>query len=320
VTGTAVALTRCPSYDRPALAHAVRRQFELLGGVDRFVRSGDRVLLKPNLIAPRPAHTAVQTDPGVIVEVARLLKDAGAKPFVGDSPAWGSVFSCAGALDLQEPLRHLGVPIRPLDRPKPVRLADGRTVVSISSVALEADAVVNLPKFKAHQQLVFTFAVKNMFGCVPGKRKPYWHLARGESAERFCCFLIEVYRAVRPAITIVDGIVAMEGQGPIQGRARALGWLVGGADAIACEMTCARLVNVDPDQVPLIRAARHIGFGCPSPGAVGLVGDDPSEGLCRDFRMAEPAPIRFSLLRVVKSIARGIAVSFGQGRDRGDHR
>jgi uncharacterized protein (DUF362 family) len=290
------------------LAEAIERQFDLLGGAG-LVRPGDTVLLKPNLIAPRPPQAAVQTHPAVIVEVARLIKDLGAKPFVGDSPAWGTLHSCAKALGLDESLHQMGVPLRPLNRPKPCRLGDGRTMVSISSVALDADVVINLPKFKAHSQLMFTFAVKNLFGCVPGKRKPYWHFARGASSERFCRFLIEVYKLISPALTIIDGIEVMEGHGPISGDARSLGWLIGGTEPIACEMMCARLVDVEPDRVPLIRTARQLGFGCPSPEQVTLVGDDPSLGRCLDFKMADPAPIRFSLPRVVKSIAKGIVVS-----------
>jgi uncharacterized protein (DUF362 family) len=322
VNASTVALTRCCSYDRRALSHALATQFDLLGGAGQFVRPGDRVLLKPNFIAPRPSLAAVQTDPAIIVEVARLLKEARARPFVGDSPAWGSVFSCARALGLDEDLRRLDVPILPLDHGRRCRLADGRTTVSISSVALDADRIVNLPKFKAHQQLVFTFAVKNLFGCVPGKRKPYWHFRRGHSPDQFCRFLIEIYRLVSPVITIVDGIVAMEGQGPISGRPRPLGWLVGGADAIACERACAQLVNVAPDRVPLIRTAQRMGFGCPSAAALTLVGDDPSAGLCLDFKMAEQVPLRFSLGRVVKSIARGVVVSLRVSRSQksGDQR
>jgi len=315
MTAATVALTRCMGYEAAGLADALRRQFDLLGGLERFVRPGDKVLLKPNLIAPRPPHTAVQTHPAVIIEAARLVKDMGAKPFVGDSPAWGTIWSCAAALGLEDSLAYLGVPIQPLDRPRPCRMADGRTIVSISSVALDADVVINLPKFKAHGQLMFTFAVKNMFGCVPGKRKPYWHFARGASTERFCELLIDVFQVVNPAVTIIDGIVAMEGQGPIVGRARPLGWLIGGTDPIACEMTCAQLVNVDPDRVPLILAARRRGFGCPSPQAMVLVGDDPALGLCRDFEMADFVPIRFSLPRVVKSIAKGIVVSLLRPED-----
>ena len=120
----------------------------------------------------------------MILEVARLLKDCGAKPFVADSPAWADTAACARALELIEPLQKLGVPIRQLDDPRKCRLPRGGPRVGISSVALDADAIINLPKFKAHQQLTATFAVKNMFGCVSGKHKALWHFRKGDDADR----------------------------------------------------------------------------------------------------------------------------------------
>src|SRR4030042_5426886 len=135
------------------MGESIERQFELLGGIERFVKRGDSVLLKPNFIAPRSRQHATQTHPAVILEVARLLKDFGARPFVGDSSAWANAYACARKLKLEEPLRELGVPIVQLDRPKWCRLSEKNAKVGISSLALEADVIINLPKFKTHQQL-----------------------------------------------------------------------------------------------------------------------------------------------------------------------
>ena len=234
-----VALTRCTEYRESAIATAIAGQFELLGGVERFVKRGDSVLLKPNFIAPRPRHCATQTDPAIIIETAKLLKDFGARPFVGDSPAWGNVRTCAKALDLEGPLKKLDVPIRQLNKPVKCRLAG--VDIGISSVALDADVIINLPKFKTHQQLVATFAVKNMFGCVSGKWKAYWHFAKGGNAKKFCTLLIEIYKHLSPALTIIDGVTVMDGPGPIRGRPRPLGWLIGGIDPMACEIVCSKL-------------------------------------------------------------------------------
>jgi uncharacterized protein (DUF362 family) len=189
-----VALTRCENYDPPKIADAIKRQFELLGGLDKFVRPGDTVLLKPNFIAPKSRRHATQTDPAFIIEMARLLKDFGAKPFVGDSPAWSTAFNCAKVLKLDEPLKKLDVPIKDLDRPKWKRIGERKTRVGISSVALDADVIFNIPKFKAHQQLGATFAVKNMFGCVVGKEKAIWHFFKGKNAGDFCQLLIDIYK------------------------------------------------------------------------------------------------------------------------------
>lgn len=301
-----VILSQCNDYSQPKIAEALQKQFELLGELERFVSPGDTVLLKPNFIAPRSRRHATQTDPAVIIETARLLKDFGAKPFVGDSPAWSNVFACVKALRLEEPLKKLSVPVKQLDKPKWCRIGAKNIRVGISSVALDADVIINLPKFKSHQQLVATFAVKNMFGCVSGKRKALWHFAKGGNTDDFCELLIDIYKFLNPAFTIIDGIVAMDGPGPIRGRARELGWLIGGTDPIACETICAKLIGLEPEDVPIIKTAKQTGFGCSDPNKIEIIGDDFPKSICTDFKLLELIPIRFSLFHVCKSICKQI--------------
>ena len=298
-----VALTRCNDYSRSKITEAIRRQFELLGGIDRYVSRGDTVLLKPNFIAPKSRRKAAQTDPAVVLEVAGLLKDFGARPFVGDSPAWGNVYSCVKALKLEEDLKKMDIPIRQLNKPKRCVMADG-TKVGISSIALDADVIINLPKFKSHAQLVGTFAVKNMFGTVSGKQKALWHFARGKSAEDFCGFLIEIYRFLNPALTIIDAVVVMAGAGPLNGTARELGWLIGGAEPIAIEAVCAELIGVKLADVPMVKTAGQMGYGCSETTVIKVVGDDFGANICRDFDRPQLIPVRFSLLHICKSICK----------------
>lgn len=297
-----VALTHCTEYREPVVAEVIARQFELLGGIEQFIKKGDSVLLKPNLIAPKPRHCATQTDPSVIIETARILKDLGARPFVGDSPAWGDIFKCVRVLGLEEPLKKLSVPVRQLD--KPVKRKIAGVDVGISSAALEADKIINLPKFKAHQQLVATFAVKNMFGCVSGKWKAYWHFAKGGNEKKFCKLLIEIYKLLNPALTIIDGVIVMDGPGPISGRARPLGWLIGGTEPVACEIVCSKLINLSPESLPIIKTAKQIGFGCANFDDIEIAGDTFPETVCTDFVLAKPIPIRFSLPHVCKSVCK----------------
>lgn len=306
-----VTLTRCGDYSRPGIARAVERQFELLGGLERFVRPGDTVLLKPNFIAPKSRRHATQTDPAILLETARLLKDFGARPFVGDSPAWSNVFACVRALKLTEQLARMDVPVRQLDSRRDCLIGARRTKVGISSVALDADVIINLPKFKSHQQLGATFAVKNMFGCVVGKRKALWHFARGGNPHDFCELLIDIYRHLEPAVTIIDAVTAMDGPGPISGRARPLGWLIGGTDPIACEIICANLVGIEPQSLPIIKTANQIGFGCADQTGIEIIGDDFPQEICADFDLPELSPIRFSLIHVCKSICKQILLLAG---------
>jgi uncharacterized protein (DUF362 family) len=301
-----VTLTRCSDYSEPAIAAALERHFELLGGLAKFVRPGDSVLLKPNFIAPKSRRHATQTDPAVILGTARLLRDFGARPFVADSPAWADVFACVKVLELKEPLRKMDVPVRQLDKPKWCKVGAGSTRVGISSVALDADVIINLPKFKSHQQLVATFAVKNMLGCVAGKRKALWHFLKGGSADDFCGLLIDIYKFLNPAVTLIDAVTVMDGPGPIRGRARPLGWLIGGTDPVACETVCSRLVGIEPESLPIIRAARQKGFGCCDPARIAIAGDDFPQSICTDFQLPQMIPIRFSLPHVCKSICKQV--------------
>ncbi|MCP4263760.1 MAG: DUF362 domain-containing protein [Planctomycetes bacterium] len=306
MTSPKVILSRCTDYTPSKIAEAIQKQFEFLGGLQKFVTPGDTVLLKPNFIAPRSRRHATQTHPAVIIETARLLKDFGAKPFVADSPAWSNVFACVKALKMEEPLKKLSVPVKQLTKPKWCKIGAKNTRIGISSIALDADVIINLPKFKAHQQLLATFAVKNMFGCVSGKRKALWHFRKGSNPDDFCELLIDIYKFLNPALTIIDGVMAMDGLGPIRGRTRPLGWLIGGTDPIACETICSKLININEQDLPIVRTAKQIGFGCADLAKIEIAGDDFSQNICTDFDLPDLVPISFSLLHVCKSICKQI--------------
>lgn len=303
-----VVVTRCDDYTAVNFVSALDRQISLLGGLERFVGRGDRVLLKPNFIAPKPADRAVQTHPALILEMARRVLDLGGRPVVGDSPAWGSVSGCAEVLGLTEPLRKLGVPLQELNHPKKVYLEKSGVWVGISRYTLEADKIINLPKFKTHQQLTATFAVKNMFGCVSGKAKPVWHYKKGGSDYKFCKLLIGIYQKLQPVLTIIDGIEVMDGPGPINGRSRKLGWLIGGTDPMACEAVCCELIRLKPEGLPMIRTARRLGFGITDLDQIEIRGDDYKDHICADFQFAQLIPIRFSLWRIIKSKCKQILI------------
>ncbi|MBN1846005.1 MAG: DUF362 domain-containing protein [Sedimentisphaerales bacterium] len=297
-----VAVRACGDYQNLRLRATLEGLALPWGGWSHFIQKGDRVLIKPNFIAAKCRSQAAQTDPALVLETARILKDLGAKPFLADSPAWNTLKKCVKILDLETPLRRLDVPVVAMTSFRRV-LIDGAKV-AVSSVALEADKILNLPKLKTHQQLGATFAVKNMFGCVCGKEKAYWHFARGDNPERFCRLLIGIYKLLNPVFNVIDGIVAMEGPGPIRGRARPLGVCVAGIDPIACERVCCDLIGIHPDQLAILQTAGRMDFGCQEIERIRIEGDDPRLLAVSDFVLPERIPIRFSLTHVCKSILR----------------
>jgi uncharacterized protein (DUF362 family) len=305
LTGPAtVAVKRCDGYDEAAVKQAIGEQFDLLGGIGRFVRPNQRVLIKPNLIIPRSPDVPAQTHPAVIYAIAQLVKAAGATPLVGDSPAWSTTENCLKVLGVYDRLVALGAEI--VNLTQPVRMNIENTRVGLSRIALDADAIINVPKLKAHQQLTATFAFKNMYGCVcglGGKEKAYWHFARGKTFDPFCRMVVGIYRHVKPVINMIDGIVAMEGQGPINGNAKHLGYLVAGVNPVACERVCCDLVGFNPNDLPLLQAAKKMGIGSMDE-PIDVIGDAFDGPVCGDFKPAELTPLRFSFPRICKSITK----------------
>lgn len=297
-----VALVRCGDYEADTVQPAVERLLELLGGVERFVSPGERVLIKPNFIVTADRGGPAQTHPAVILALARLLKDAGARPMVGDSPAWQDTAACVESLGLADDLRRLDVPVIQLDKPVRVRI-DG-AFIGLSRRALEADKIINVPKFKMHQQLGTTFAIKNMFGCVAGKEKAYRHFSHGGDPEAFCRMLIGIYARLAPVLNVIDAVTAMEGKGPIHGTAKNLNVLIAGQDPIACERVCCRLIDLDPAFLPILHTARKLSLGTANTPAPEVIGDDPQTFLCPNFQRAPQTPLRFTFPRICKSITK----------------
>jgi uncharacterized protein (DUF362 family) len=299
-----VSITHLDNYKSSAVSDALKKHFSLHGGLDKFINKGDRVLIKPNLIAPRSARCATQTDPAVILETAKLIKDFPATPFIADSPAWSDTQNCLSKLKILEPLKKLGVPVRQLD--KPVKCNINGVKVGISSAALEADAIINLPKFKTHQQLGATFAIKNMFGCVSGKRKAWWHFRKGKSERAFADLIVGIHKKMNPVINIIDGVIAMDSQGPIRGRARPLGYIIASQDPAACELVCCKICGLSPESLPLVQSAIRNNLGSKSFDEITIEGDSLPDKPIEDFIPAALMPIRFSLPHIIKSVSKQI--------------
>jgi uncharacterized protein (DUF362 family) len=130
--------------------------------------------------------------------------------------------------------------------------------------------------------------------------------------------LIGIFKYLGPALTIIDAITVMDGPGPIHGRARELGWLIGGTEPIACEIICSKLVNINSNDLPIINTAKHMGYGVHEADKITVVGDDFSQHLCTDFEMPEKIPLRFSFLRICKSICKQILLLAKPKRQQND--
>ncbi|WP_428558467.1 MAG: DUF362 domain-containing protein [Solidesulfovibrio sp. DCME] len=251
-----VHLLRLTRYDDPALDARVA---DLLGATACPVTRGDRVLVKPNLVAPR--NTALScSHPAVVRAVCRFALSREARVTVADSPAFGTGRIMARLTGLTASLSDLPVAVANLDEPKPLRLAHGGTI-GVSRLALEADCILNVARLKCHDQMGMTLAVKNFFGCVCGFRKSLAHQRLGKDRARFAAMILDVLAALPPTTSLLDGIVAMHKAGPAFGEPFPLG-LVGAADnPVALDTAIYTLLGLTPEAVPLWRESERLGLG-----------------------------------------------------------
>ena len=277
-----VAFVRERSYDPPALRASILRTLELLG-FDLSSARGQRVLLKPNMLGAYPPSMAVTTHPAFITVIGRLFQEAGARVAVGDSSnGVHGIENTWEATGIRAACREAGLEEVHFEACGSV----SRGGFMIARAPLEADVVVNLPKFKTHGLTTLTLAAKNLFGCIAGMQK--FGLHRANIARRdFATAVVKIADEVRPALTIIDGIVAMEGNGPSGGTPTALGVIAAGREIHAVDAACCRLVGLPPEELETLAAAERAGLWDAS-SPIEIVGD-PLEEL---RPCASPSPTR----------------------------
>ncbi len=230
-----------------------------------------------------------------------MAREYGGHVVIADSPAWGSIKGNAVNTGLYKLAGEAGIPIRELNHPEKVRGSESGYLY-ISRQVLEADMIINVPKLKSHVQMKLSGGIKNMFGAVPGKRKAYLHFRDGETL-RFANMIIDTYNHIKPAITIIDAGDAMEGMGPISGNLKHIGAIIASTNGFAADMIACKLVDCEPDSVPILQAARQRNI---LPGKIDILGEDPDNLRTLSFDFPELIPVRFSLIRVAQSIIKQV--------------
>lgn len=277
-----VALVRCNSYDQAAVDEAVGCGLTLLGGPQALMQAGEHLLLKPNLLAADPAEKNTATHPAVFQAVARHLQNAGAQLSYGDSPAAHRPVTAARKTGIAAAAEELGIPLADFTHGRMISFAGGKLIkqFTIAEDVLAADGIINICKMKAHALTRMTGAVKNMFGCIPGTLKAEFH-ARLQNEDLFGQMLLDLNRYLQPRLNVMDGVLAMEGNGPRNGSARPVHVLLFSTDPVALDATAARIMNLDTALVPTLAWARQWGYG--QVDEVEIVGDALESFLVPDF-------------------------------------
>ncbi len=296
-----VALRRLTSYEPAAVAEALAATLEPLGGMAAFVRPGQRVLLKPNLLSGKAPERAVTTHPELVRAVIRAVQQAGGVVSVGDSPGVGTPLAVARRCGLLEVIEAEGAAFAPFADSVRVRVGTGTFhELELARDVLDAEVVINLPKLKTHQMMGLTCAVKNLFGSVVGLRKARLHLQAGTDQAFFALMLLELAEQIAPALTIVDAVVAMEGDGPGSGTPVQVGALLAGVAPLAVDAVACALVGIPTSAVWTQRVALERGLPWSRLEDVQLVGTPLDALRVSGFRPAKRTDVNFGLPAFIK--------------------
>jgi len=298
---SSVSISKCSSYK--VAEEAIRDCLNNLGGISNFIKDGDTVLIKPNLLQAKKPEEAITTHPAVVEGIINIVKEVGAIPVVGDSPGWpvddlkiywetSGILEVCNRLDTKiANFEASGVYIKDLNGNR----------YFIARPVLDADLVINVPKIKTHGLTVFTCAVKNMYGVVPGLKKTEYH-KQSPNPSKFARHVVDIYSLSKPGLNIVDGVIGMDGTGPSAGNPKELGMILASTDGVALDSLITHLLGKDPLKVPTTKIAYEMGLGKGDINKIQVLGYLPD--IRTDFKW--PPNIASSLDMVPSFIARAL--------------
>lgn len=298
-----ISIVKCAGYDPALVRERVRRAVDLLGGISAFIKPASKVLVKPNLLMAKDPEFGITTHPEVVRAVIRLLKEINCRIYVGDSPSvWGryieNVDQVYERTGMTKVCAEEGVELVKFDKRRM------RDKFPLTTWLDECDHLVNLPRFKTHELTLLSGGIKNLFGLVSGTFKTELH-KNYFNIEDFCDILVDVYQEARPALTIIDGITAMEGDGPATaGKLRQANILLAGVDCVALDSILAMIMGVRPYDVLTTKEAAHRGLGMPDARYIDIKGETLQDCIGEPFILPTTSIVRRGLPVAVIKAAR----------------
>lgn len=271
---TRVSIVRCRDYSNAK--DAIRESLNLIGGLEKIIAPGNRVLLKPNVLSIRPPEDAVTTHPAVVSAMCELISEAGGIPIIGDGsgivkPGSTTTSQAFKASGIENAASVCGAELINFETSGYVEVdvlnARQFSNLHIAKAAMDADVIISLPKLKTHELTLYTGAVKNLFGTIPQKNRKEAHFL--EDRDRFGEAVVDIYSIIKPQLAVMDGVVGMEGNGPANGKPVFAGVIMASYDCVALDIVASEFIGIDPLKVPTNKAALSRGFGAEHPEIVG---------------------------------------------------
>lgn len=303
-----VYVIRCSNYG--SVEEGMVKLLEMMGGVERFVSPGQRVVLKANLLAAAKPEKAVTTHPSIVSIIARMARDKKADPIIAESPGSGYPYTekmlerSYRTTEMDKVAKEAGIDLNFDTSFQTVSYPNGEYFkrFEIITPVHEADAVINLCKLKTHGFMHMTGAVKNIFGVIPGLTKPGYH-AKLKQKSHFANMLIDLCNYISPRLSIMDAVIGMEGDGPHNGEPRNVGLLVGSTSPLALDVVAGEIMGLPKDKNPVLVEAEKRGLSPVDLDQLELIGADPTELRIADYKLPSTVPgLSDRIFRVVYPI------------------
>lgn len=271
-----VAVVRCKTYNVEAVKPALEEAVNAVNGLD-FVKSGMKIIIKPNLVSFKKPDAAATTHPALLEALVEMLLARGAGVTIGDSPGGphslpllNRVYAATG----MDRVEKLGAKLNRNMNEKNVDFPEGKVLKNFTYTEYldEADAIIDFCKLKSHGMLGMSAAVKNLFGTIPGLKKPEVHYKFQNDAE-FADMLVDLNEYFKPRLAICDAVVGMEGNGPTAGTPRQIGAIIASKSTYYADVVGAELIGMNIDGLPTLQAAYERGFAPASSKNLRVYGD-----------------------------------------------
>lgn len=298
-----VSIVKCLDYQPVAVYEATRKALENIGGINSFIRPKSKVLVKPNLLMAKEPQYAITTHPEVVRSVIKLLKGLDAKIFVGDGPSvWDGQ-----SKNVDEVYERTGV--RKICSEEDVELVKfdrrrWRKKFPLTSWLDECDYLVNVPKFKTHTLTTLSAAIKNLFGLVSDTFKTELH-KNYFGKEDFARIVVDIFEEAKPALTIVDAVSSMDGDGPAtSGKIRNTGLILAGSDAVAIDSILALIMGLEPQDILTNKEAGRRGLGVTDIKSIEISGEKLEDITGRPFKLPVTSMLNSRIPRPIINIAK----------------
>ncbi len=287
-----VSIVRCADYEYEKVKEAIEQSLDHLGGIGKYVLPGEKVLLKLNLLMKKKPEEAATTHPGFTKALAEILINHGADVIIGDSPGGpfneGALRGVYKACGMEEIAKDVGATLNYNTKVVEIKNEKGLLLKKISAIEVlkEVDKVISVSKLKTHGMMMFTGAVKNMFGIVAGLEKAEYHVRMPKNVD-FSNALVDICLAAEPVLSLMDGIVGMEGAGPSAGEPRKIGAVIASESPYHLDVVATTMIGLIPTRVPTIQRCVERGLCLGSLQDIELVGDSMESFMVKDFVIPE---------------------------------